>query len=124
MSKHDDGFELIRGSGNIYRDFGHPDADVRQAKAILAAQIIGILDDEGLSTRKAQARTGVNQAEFVRIRNAQLRRFTIDRLMTILNKLGCQVDLKITMRPPSEIQQTTDARVAWLKSEGRREARR
>ena len=124
MSKHDDGFELIRGSGNIYRDFGHPDADVRQAKAILAAQIIGILDDEGLSTRKAQARTGVNQAEFVRIRNAQLRRFTIDRLMTILNKLGCQVDLKITMRPPREIQQTTDARVAWLKSEGREEARR
>ena len=124
MSKHDDGFELIRGSGNIYRDFGHPDADVRQAKAILAAQIIGILDDEGLSTRKAQARTGVNQAEFVRIRNAQLRRFTIDRLMTILNKLGCQVDLKITMRPPSEIQQTTDARVAGLKSEGREEARR
>ncbi len=124
MSKHDDGFELIRGSGNIYRDFGHPDADVRQAKAILAAQIIGILDDEGLSTRKAQARTGVNQAEFVRIRNAQLRRFTIDRLMTILNKLGCQVDLKITMRPPREIQQTTDARAAWLKSEGREEARR
>ena len=124
MSKHDDGFELIRGSGNIYRDFGHPDADVRQAKAILAAQIIGILDDEGLSTRKAQARTGVNQAEFVRIRNAQLRRFTIDRLMTILNKLGFQVDLKITMRPPREIQQTTDARVAWLKSEGREEARR
>ena len=124
MSKHDDGFELIHGSGNIYRDFGHPDADVRQAKAILAAQIIGILDDEGLSTRKAQARTGVNQAEFVRIRNAQLRRFTIDRLMTILNKLGCQVDLKITMRPPREIQQTTDARVAWLKSEGREEARR
>jgi predicted XRE-type DNA-binding protein len=124
MSKHDDDFELIRGSGNIYRDFGHPDADVRQAKAILAAQIIGILDDEGLSTRKAQARTGVNQAEFVRIRNAQLRRFTIDRLMTILNKLGRQVDLKITMRPPREIQQTTDARVAWLKREGREEARR
>ena len=124
MSKHDDGFELIRGSGNIYRDFGHPNADVRQAKAILAAQIIGILDDEGLSTRKAQARTGVNQAEFVRIRNAQLQRFTIDRLMTILNKLGCQGDLKITMRPPREIQQTTDARVAWIKSEGREEARR
>ena len=124
MSKHDDGFELIRGSGNIYRDFGHPNADVRQAKAILAAQIIGILDDEGLSTRKAQARTGVNQAEFVRIRNAQLQRFTIDRLMTILNKLGCQGDLKITMRPPREIQQTTDARVAWIKGEGREEARR
>ncbi len=111
MSKHDDDFELIRGSGNIYRDFGHPDADVRQAKAILAAEIIGILDEEGLSTRKAQARSGVNQAEFVRIRNAQLRRFTIDRLMTILNKLGSQVDLKITIRPLGEVQQPADARL-------------
>ncbi len=104
MSKHDDDFELIRGSGNVYRDFGHPDADVRQAKAILAAQIIGILDDEGLSTRKAQVRSGVDQAEFVRIRNAQLQRFTIDRLMTILNKLGRQVEVRVSVkrRRPSE----------------------
>ena len=109
MSKHDDDFELIRGSGNIYRDFGHPDADVRQAKAILAAEIIAILDDEGLSTRKAQARSSVNQAEFVRIRNAQLKRFTIDRLMTILNKLGSQVDLQITIRPLGEVQQPANA---------------
>ena len=111
MSKHDDDLELVRGSGNIYRNLGHPDADVRQAKAILAAQIIGILDDEGLSTRKAQARTAVNQAEFVRIRNAQLSRFTIDRLMTILNKLGSRVNLKITIHPPGEVQQTPDALV-------------
>ena len=111
MSKHDDDFELIRGSGNVYRDLGHPDADVRQAKAILAAEIIGILDDEGLSTRKAQARSGVNQAEFVRIRNAQLSRFTIDRLMTILNKLGSQVDLKITIRSLGEVRQPADARL-------------
>ena len=111
MSKHDDDFELIRGSGNVYRDFGHPDADVRQAKAILAAEIIGILDDEGLSSRKAQARSGVNQAEFVRIRNAQLKRFTIDRLMTILNKLGSRVDLQITIHPVGEVQQPADARL-------------
>ena len=32
--------ELIRGSGNIYRDFDVPDADVRQLKAILATEII------------------------------------------------------------------------------------
>ncbi len=28
----DDDFELIRGSGNVYADFGYPDADVRLAK--------------------------------------------------------------------------------------------
>ena len=99
MSKTDDDFELVRGSGNVFRDFGRADADVRQTKALLAARIIGILDDEGLSTRKAEGRTGVSHADFTRIRKVQLDRFTIDRLMTILNKLGQQVDVRIDVHP-------------------------
>jgi predicted XRE-type DNA-binding protein len=105
MSEPHDDFELIRGSGNVFRDFGDPDADVLQMKSILAARIIGILDDEGLSTRKAQERTGVNYSDFARIRNAKLSRFTIDRLVTILNRLGCEVEMqvKIQRRPaPAE----------------------
>jgi hypothetical protein len=31
--------ELIRGSGNVFRDLGHPDSGVEQLKAILAAEI-------------------------------------------------------------------------------------
>ena len=99
MAKKTDDFELVRGSGNVFRDFGHADADVQQTKGLFAARIIGILDDEGLSTRKAEARTGVSHADFTRIRNAQLSRFTIDRLMTILNKLGQQVEVQISLQP-------------------------
>ena len=99
MTKPDDDFELIRGSGNVFRDFGYPDADIQQTKALLAARIIGILDDEGLSTRKAQEKTGINHADFARIRNGKLDRFTIDRLMTVLNKLGQQVEVRIDLRP-------------------------
>ena len=97
MSTMEDDCELIRGSGNVYRDFGVPDADVRQTKAILAAQIIKVLDDEDLSTRKAEARTGVPQADFSRIRNVRLDRFTIDRLMTVLNKLGRRVNVQVSV---------------------------
>ncbi len=95
----EDGFELVRGSGNVFRDLGHPAVDVEQTKAILAAEIIGILDDEGLSTRKAQERTGINHADFARIRNAKLNRFTIDRLMTIVDRLGRQVEVQISVQP-------------------------
>ena len=100
MTEPNDDFELERGSGNAFRDFGRPDADVRQTKAILAARIIGILDEEGLSTRKAQEKTGINHADFTRIRNVQLGRFTIDRLMTVLNKLGRQVEVQVSLHPP------------------------
>jgi hypothetical protein len=57
----DDDMEVVRGSGNVFRDFGYADADVRQAKALLAAQIIEVLDAEELSTRQAEAKTGVAQ---------------------------------------------------------------
>lgn len=90
--------ELVRGSGNVFRDFGDPNADIEQLKAILAAKIIGILDDRKLSTRKAEKETGVPHADFVRIRKPELKRFTVDRLIGILNKLDRQVDVKVKVR--------------------------
>jgi len=90
--------EVVRGSGNVFRDFGHKDADVLQMKAILTAEIIKILDREGLSVRGAHARTGIAAADFSRIRNADLGRFTVDRLMSIINRLGARVEVKIKVR--------------------------
>jgi predicted XRE-type DNA-binding protein len=91
-------FDIIRGSGNVYRDFGDADADVKQLKSILAAAIIKALDKQGLSVRKAHAQTGFAAADFSRIRNADLGRFTVDRLMTIINRLGSRVDVKVNVR--------------------------
>jgi predicted XRE-type DNA-binding protein len=91
--------EIVRGSGNVFRDLGHANADVEQAKALLAAEIVGVLADRELSTRKAQELTGVNHSEFARIRKAKLDRFTIDRLVIILNRLGQQVDVGVSVRP-------------------------
>lgn len=90
--------EVIRGSGNVYRDFGHEKADVKQLKAILAAEIIKALDREDLSVRKAEARTGIAAADFSRIRNADLERFTVDRLMSIINRLGSRIEVKVKVR--------------------------
>ena len=87
-----------RGSGNVYRDFNMPDADVRQLKAILAAEIMKTLDKKELSVRKAQRLTGVPAADFSRIRTADLERFSSDRLMTILNKLGSRVEVSVRVK--------------------------
>jgi len=90
--------EIVRGSGNVFRDLGHKSPDVEQFKAILAAEIIKALDREGLSVRGAQARTGIAAADFSRIRNADLGRFTVDRLMSVLNRLGSRVEVKVRVR--------------------------
>jgi predicted XRE-type DNA-binding protein len=90
--------EVVRGSGNVVRDLGHENADVEQLKAILAAEIITALERERLTVRAAHARTGTAAADFSRIRNADLRRFTVDRLMSIINRLGSRVEVKIRLR--------------------------
>lgn len=90
--------EVIRGSGNVYRDIGHDNADVKQFKALLAAEIIKTLDKDGLTVRAAQARTGIAAADFSRIRNADLARFTLDRLVGIINRLGARVEIKLKVR--------------------------
>ena len=89
---------VVRGSGNVFLDLGHKNADADQFKAILAAEIIKALDREGLSVRGAQGPTGIAAADFSRIRNAELGRFTVDRLMSIINQLGSRVEVKIKVR--------------------------
>jgi predicted XRE-type DNA-binding protein len=91
--------QVVRGSGNVFRDVGRQNADVEQFKAILAAEIIKSLDRERLTVRAAHGRTGIAAADFSRIRNAQLGRFTVDRLMSIINRLGSRIVVKVRIRP-------------------------
>jgi len=90
--------EVVRGSGNVFRDRGTRNADAAQFRAILAAEIIKALDREHLTVRAAHGRTGIAAADFSRIRNADLGRFTVDRLMSILNRLGSRVEVKVRVR--------------------------
>ena len=91
--------DLVRGSGNVFHDFGDPDADLEQARAVLAAKIIKVLDDRKLSVRAAEHLTGIAASEFSRIRNVKLERFTIDRMISILGRLGQQVEITVDVRP-------------------------
>lgn len=93
-----DDFDLVRGSGNVFSDFGHVDADVEQLKAILAAQIIHVLDARQLTVRAAEELTGTAAADFSRIRRAKLDRFTIDRLMIVLRRLDQRVEIAVSFK--------------------------
>ena len=100
--------ELVRDSGKVFRDLGRENADIEQLKALLAAEIIKTLDRQELTVRAAQARTGFAAADFSRIRNADLGRFTADRLVSILNRLGARVEVRIRVRPVETVR--TEAR--------------
>jgi predicted XRE-type DNA-binding protein len=101
--------EVVRGSGNVFRDLGHENADAEQFKAILAAEIIKALDRERLTLRAAHDRTGIAAADFSCIRNADLGRFTVDRLMSILNRLGSRVEVKVRVRRAEPVEEGVPA---------------
>lgn len=67
-------------------------------KSYLADEIIEPLDRKGWTAVDAHEWTGMAAADFSRIRKAEMGRFTIDRLMLILSRLGCQVEVRIIVR--------------------------
>jgi predicted XRE-type DNA-binding protein len=104
MSDNED-LEVIRGTGNVWQDLGYSDADIRQAKDLLAARIIAVLDDRALSTRVAARETGFAAADFSRVRNANYGRFTLDRLIRMLHALDDDVEVRLDVssrRPHAE----------------------
>lgn len=90
-----DAFEVVRGSGNVFADFGGADAEAKQLKAQIAADIIQTLDRRGLSARAGAKAASVDAADIQRIRNADLSRFTLDRLIRIALRLGRRVELRL-----------------------------
>jgi hypothetical protein len=53
-----DDLELVYGSNNVFRDWGHTNPEAEQLKAILAARIIAVLDIQSLSVRRAYEKAG------------------------------------------------------------------
>lgn len=90
--------EFVRGTDNPFADVGLPDADTKLMKADLAAEIIGVLRARQLTGAAAAKLAGVQAGDMSRIRNADLSRFTIDRLVNILNRLNRHVEVRVTVR--------------------------
>jgi len=60
--------------------------------------IIKTLDRGELSVRKAQGLTGIDAGDFSRVRNADFRRISVERLMAMINRLGSRVEVKVKVR--------------------------
>jgi uncharacterized protein len=61
----------------------------------LARTIVGALDRQGLTVREAESRTGNAAADFSRLRNRQLDRFSIERLLDMASGLGERVEISL-----------------------------
>lgn len=68
----------------------------RKSRADLAAKVDALLSDLEGNQKEIGQRLGLHQSEVSDLMRGRYGRFSIDRLLRILTKLGCKVDLKVT----------------------------
>lgn len=85
------------GTENVFADIGLPNAEAHLLKAQLVSRMLETMRDQGLTQVKAAALMGITQPEISRMSRGHFRDVSADRLMTLLRRLGCEVD--IVVRP-------------------------
>ncbi|MFA6309841.1 MAG: helix-turn-helix transcriptional regulator [Sterolibacterium sp.] len=93
--KNDNDNRIVRGTDNIFADLGYADPETHLLKAGLVTRIQGVIDEQNLTQTAAAKRMGLSQPDVSRLLNGQFRDVSVERLMRMLNKLGCDVDIVI-----------------------------
>ena len=98
--------EHTRGSGNVFADLDLPDADERMLKAQLAIQIRRFIEAKGWTQTEAAEAVGLDQPKVSHLLRGRLAGFSVDRLLSILNRLGHSVEVRISAEEydPEEAQ--------------------
>ncbi len=90
-----------RGTGNVYKDLGFPDAEELQAKAILVSRIMSIIEKKGWSQERAAEILGLTQPKISLLSRGQFSGFSIEKLFNLLQKLNQDVQIVIKARKAS-----------------------
>jgi predicted XRE-type DNA-binding protein len=93
--KKDPDTSIRRGTKNVFADLGFPDADTHLLKAELVTRIQGVISGQNLTQTAAAKRLGLSQPDVSRLLNGQFRDVSVERLMRLLTRLGCDVDITI-----------------------------
>ena len=90
--------KIERGSGNVFADLGHPDAEARLLKANLVTRIDKIIRQRGLKQVEAAKLLGLSQPDVSRLLRGSFREYSVERLLRLLTALGR--DVEIVIRKP------------------------
>lgn len=96
MSTQDELF-IEHGTTNVFADLGFPDPETHLLKAQLVDRVREAMNERKMTQVAAAKATGVAQPKISDILKGQFRDVSVERLMRMLTRLGCEVD--IVVRP-------------------------
>ena len=91
--------QFEKGSDNVFKDLDLPDADELFLKAKLGFEMFQIIEKRKLTQTEAAKILGVKQPEISRLKRGKFNHYGVGRLMTFLNRLNHDVEIRII---PSE----------------------
>jgi predicted XRE-type DNA-binding protein len=86
------------GTGNVFEDLGYPDAKERRLKVELAIEVNRILKERSLGQDRAAKLLRIRQPHVSDLVRYRLNRFSAERLMEFLTRLGKDVEIRIAPR--------------------------
>lgn len=89
---------IDEGSGDVFEDLGYPDAGERRLKVRLAMEINKVLERRALTQSAAAKILCLRQPHVSDIARYRLNRFSAERLMEFLARLGNDVEIRIIPR--------------------------
>jgi len=85
------------GTDNLFADLGHADPDTHLLKAQLVSRMADVMGERKMTQVAVSKAAGVSQPDVSRILKGHFRDVSVERLMRMLTRLGCEVD--IVVRP-------------------------
>ena len=87
-------------SGNVFIDLGYPEAQAINivARLELMAQIEKIIKERRWTQQQAAHILGITQSRVCELMNSHFEKFTVDKLMKLLDKLGREVVLTVKIK--------------------------
>jgi len=82
--------------GNVFADLGLPEAENRLLKAQLALKIQQLIDQKGMTQAEIAPLLGLDQPKVSNLMRGRLAGFSAERLFGILNRLGHNVEVRIS----------------------------
>ena len=88
-------------SGNVFADLGFANAEEHLLKAEITSQIARLIGKKGWTQSQAAERMNLDQPKVSRLLRGHFSGFSVDRLFTILNRLGHSVEVRISPKERS-----------------------
>ncbi len=86
------------GSGNVFADLGLPAPEEMMLKANLSLEIRKLIEAKGLTQSAAASVVGLSQPKVNDLLHGRLKGYSVERLLAVVNRLGRNVELRISAK--------------------------